>query len=80
VARLAADSKDTYLIPSSADNRHGERSAPLSRRFRRLRDALGFTPGHVFHSIRKTVATQLEDAQCSEGIAADILGHDKPPP
>jgi hypothetical protein len=32
----------------------------------------------VFHSIRKTVATLLEDAQCPEGIAADIIGHDKP--
>ena len=39
---------------------------------------MGFGPEHVFHSIRKTVATLLEDAQCPQGIAADIIGHDKP--
>lgn len=79
VARLVIGAPpEGYLITSEADNRHGERSAPLSKRFGRLRDACGFTSGHVFHSIRKTVATLLEDAQCPEGIAADILGHDKP--
>jgi hypothetical protein len=28
--------------------------------------------------VRKTVATLLEDAGCPEGVAADLLGHDKP--
>jgi len=38
---------------------------------------MDFGPGHVFHSIRKTVSTQLEQAGVAEGIAADIVGHDK---
>lgn len=42
-----------------------------------MQDELGFGPGHVFHSIRKTVATLLEQADVKEGIAADILGHEK---
>ena len=51
---------------------------PLASDFGLLKTRLGFGPEHVFHSIRKTVATLLEDAQCPEGIAADIIGHDKP--
>lgn len=31
----------------------------------------------MFHSIRKTVATQLEGAGVLENITADILGHEK---
>ena len=38
---------------------------------------MGFGPGHVFHLIRKTVATMLEQAGVAEGTAADILGHEK---
>jgi integrase len=32
----------------------------------------------VFHSIRKTVVTLLENAGVPEGVAADIVGHEKP--
>jgi integrase len=32
---------------------------------------------HVFHSIRKTVITVLENAGISEGVTADIVGHEK---
>jgi integrase len=55
-----------------------ERSAVIGKRFGRLEAEMDLGPEHVFHSIRKTVATLLEDAQCPEGIAADILGHDEP--
>jgi integrase len=78
VARLVADSKDGYLIPTTVDNQYGERSSAIGKRFGLLKTRMGFGPEHVFHSIRKTVATLLEDAQCPEGIAADIIGHDKP--
>ena len=33
---------------------------------------------YVFHSIRKTVTPQLENANVNENITADILGHEKP--
>lgn len=76
--RLHHESKDGYLIPSTARNTHGKRSDPLGKRFGRLKEDAGFGPEHVFHSIRKTVATQLENAGVAEGVAADILGHEKP--
>jgi integrase len=31
----------------------------------------------VFHSLRETVSTKPEQAGVPEGIAADILGHEK---
>lgn len=77
IQRLIGDTTDGYLIKSTAKNTHDKRSDPLGKRFGRLKDGLGFGPERVFHSIRKTVATQLENAGIAEGVAADILGHEK---
>jgi integrase len=38
---------------------------------------MGFGDEKVFHSIRKTVSTLFEQAEVLEGVAADILGHEK---
>jgi hypothetical protein len=72
-------SKDSYLIPVATQNQYDERSAPIGKRFGRMKAEMGFGPEHVFHSIRETVATLLQDAQCPEGIAADIIGRDSHP-
>lgn len=56
------------------------RADPVSKRFGRLkRDLLpdGASRTKVFHSIRKFVATTLEQAGVPEGIAADLVGHEK---
>jgi integrase len=63
--------------PSTAEGKYGVRSDPLSKRFGHLKTTLEFDKGHVFHSSRKTVATQLERAGVVEGVAADVLGHEK---
>jgi integrase len=68
---------DGYLIASNANNKYGERSQPISKRFGRLKTELGFDSRYVFHSIRKTVAHMFETAECPPGIAKDILGHAK---
>ena len=39
--------------------------------------SLGFGPQHVFHSIRKTVVTILENAGVLGNVVADIVGHEK---
>ena len=56
---------------------HSEHQTRLSRRFGRLRSSLGYGPELVFHSLRKTVTTKLEQAGVPEGVAADIVGHEK---
>lgn len=77
--RLLKNAKaDGYVLPGLTENKYGDRSDAIGKRFGRLKTALGFTEQHVFHSIRKTVATLLENAGVPENVAADIIGHDKP--
>jgi len=61
----------------SQANKYGDRSNAAGKRFGHLKTTLGFGDEHVFHSIRRTVATQLENAGVAEGVAADIIGHEK---
>lgn len=74
--KKAAD-EDGYLIHSNAENKYGERSQPIGKRFGRLKSELGFDHRYVFHSIRKTVTHLLETAECPPGVAKDIVGHAK---
>ncbi len=81
VLRLTKGSKDSFLIPGSSregDNKYSIRSNALGKRFGRLKDSLGFQKKrHAFHSLRKTVVTQMEGAGVPEGVAAEIVGHEK---
>lgn len=77
IAKLRKESQDGFLLGGLTFNKYGDRSNAIGKRFGRLRDALGFGGDLVFHSIRKTVATKLENAGVPEGVAADILGHKK---
>ena len=79
VDHLIEQSRDGYLIPSTSKNQYGIRSDALSKRFGKLKRSVGFTErSHSFHSFRATVATLFEQAGVVEGVAADILGHEKP--
>ncbi len=78
VAHLRAASKDGYLLTALTSNKYGKRSNAIGKRFGRLKTAQGFGKQHVFHSIRKTLVTLLEDAGVLENITADIVGHKKP--
>ena len=69
---------DEYLIPNLTKNKYGDRSNAIGKRFGRLKKNLGYSKSHVFHSIRKTFTTQLENASVLENITADIIGHEKP--
>lgn len=78
VKRLKEDSKDGYLMSGLTFNKYGDRSNAIGKRFGRLKKSLGFPEKKVFHSIRKTVVTMLENAGVSENLTADIVGHEKP--
>jgi len=78
VKKLVSESTDGYLISGLTFNMYGDRSNAIGKRFGRLKSRLEFPKCHVFHSIRKTVVTMLENAGVSENLAADIVGHDKP--
>ncbi|WP_150306034.1 DUF6538 domain-containing protein [Pseudomonas saliphila] len=78
VNRLIETSTDGYLLSGLTKNKYGDRSNAIGKRFGRLKSRLGYSEDHVFHSIRKTMVTLLENADVSENLAADIVGHDKP--
>lgn len=78
VERLKNDAMTPYLIPSDSENQYDDRGDALGKRFGRLKKSLGFNDrSQVFHSIRKTLITLMENAGVSEGVAADIVGHEK---
>ena len=68
---------DAYIFKTLRNNKYGKRTDALGKRFGRLKEALGFGERYVFHSIRKTVTTLMEQAGVAEGITADIVGHEK---
>ncbi len=77
IARLVKNGRHGRTILGQTPNRYGDRAGAIGKRFGYMKRALGFGEQHVFHSIRKTVATLMENAGIAEGIAADILGHEK---
>lgn len=74
---LCHNSPDGYVLPSLTFNKYDDRSNAIGKRFGRLKSSLGFDHRFVFHSLRKTVTTELENAGVPENVAADIVGHDK---
>lgn len=78
IKRLVDTSKDGYLLSELTFNKYGNRSNAIGKRFGRLKKKMGFSELYVFHSIRKTLTTMLENAGVTENIAADIVGHEKP--
>jgi integrase len=70
--------ESTYLLPNLSKSKFDDRSNAIGKRFGRLKNKLGFSKRFVFHSIRKTFTTQLENAGVTENITADIVGHEKP--
>lgn len=78
VSRLKKASSDGFLISGLSLNKYNDRSNAIGKRFGRLKTAMKFSEKYVFHSIRKTFTTQLENTAVLENIAADILGHKKP--
>ena len=61
-----------YSWPKQAAN-----DVAVGKRFGRLKRAAGYGGELVFHSLRKTYATTCEQLGIPEGVAADILGHEK---
>lgn len=77
INELVKASNDGYVLSGLTPNKYNNRSNAIGKRFGRLKSKLGFGPEHVFHSIRKTVTTIFENSGVEEGLAADIVGHEK---
>lgn len=66
---------DEYLFPSPAGNKYGNRSDALSKRFGRHKTALGFGSEYVFHSLRKSLITELQRNNVDPLTITSIVGH-----
>ena len=78
IKKLIEDSTDDYLLSDLSKNKYGDRSNAIGKRFGRLKTKHKFSSRYVFHSIRKTFTTMLENSGVGENLAADIVGHEKP--
>jgi integrase len=74
--RLKTDSENDYILSNLTQSKYGVRSNAIGKRFGRLKKAHGYGELHVFHSIRKTFITLLQQASIPEFITADIVGHE----
>jgi hypothetical protein len=74
---LVKQSPNEFLFGALTENKYGDRSNAIGKRFGRIKNNLGFGSQKVFHSIRKTFTTALEQSGVAENITADIVGHEK---
>lgn len=75
VASLVKGSVDGYVLSGLTENKYGDRSNAIGKRFGRIKTNCGYGPDLVFHSFRKSVASQFEASGIDELIAARLLGH-----
>ncbi|MGQ3850617.1 tyrosine-type recombinase/integrase [Pseudomonas capsici] len=66
---------DEYLLPSPAGNKYGNRSDALSKRFGRHKTTLGFGSEYVFHSLRKSLITELQRNNVDPLTITSVVGH-----
>jgi integrase len=77
VDQLVKDSKDGFLIQSLKVDKKGKRSTYVLKRFGAYKTKLGFDVTTDFHSLRRTFATALENAEVPPNVAAQLMGHSK---
>ena len=76
IERMCATSRDGYVMSGLTFNKYNDRSNAIGKRFGRLKTKLGFDGSYVYHSLRRTVTTQLDAAGVPEPVSARIVGHD----
>ena len=76
VVALKRNRTEGYLLEGLTFNKYGDRSNAIGKRFGRLKKKCGYGEDMVFHSLRKGVASQLENSGIPENITARLLGHE----
>ena len=71
-----SSSDDGFLLNGLTLNKYGDRSNAIGKRFGRLKTKLEYGEHHVFHSFRKSFATQLENAKIPLNVSARLMGHE----
>jgi integrase len=76
IKRLTKEADGDFLLPASGKNKYGTRSDSLSKQFGRLKKDLGYGEEHVFHSLRKSFITLLQNNDVPGLTIASIVGHE----
>ena len=76
VKRLTKEADGCFLLPASGKNKYGTRSDSLGKQFGRLKKDLGYGEEHVFHSLRKSFITFLQNNDVPGLTIASIVGHE----
>ena len=80
VERLVKEAQkrgDEWLLNIEAENQYNGRGAGPGKRFGRLARKLGHPPTKVFHSIRRTCVSMLDDAGVQPHVIAALVGHER---
>lgn len=75
ILRLTKEKNDPIFLFKGSTNIYDNKLSYLSKRFGRLKQNLKFSDLHVFHSIRKTTATELESNNVPATTIPVLLGH-----
>ena len=76
IKRLEKDAEGEFILPSSGKDKYGKRSASLGKQFGRLKKDLGYGGEHVFHCLRKSFITFLQNNEVPGLTIASIVGHE----
>lgn len=76
MTRLLEQSTDGYVLTGLGVGQYGGRATTIGARFSVMKTAMGFGRDQTFHSIRRTVITQLENQGAIESTVAAIVGHE----
>lgn len=73
--KSVASGDDGYLFGSLSENKYGDKSPAIGKRFGRMKEKIGFGKDHVFHSIRGTFTKMLNSESVSDEMIRKIIGH-----
>lgn len=75
VRRLIGDRKSGFLFPDLTENKFGDRSNAIGKRFGHMKTNMKFGSEYVFHSLRKTFSNILWSNHVQRELISQLLGH-----
>lgn len=75
IRRLAGDRKSGFLFPDLTENKFGDRSNAIGKRFGHMKTNMKFGSEYVFHSLRKTFSNILWSNHVQRELISQLLGH-----
>jgi integrase len=75
IRRLIGERKTGFLFPDLTENKFGDRSNAVGKRFGHMKTNMKFGSQYVFHSLRKTFSNILWSNHVQRELISQLLGH-----